>query len=115
MEFSGKALVRGESDASSFPSGGLRATFEAQGYTVWDTTSYTFIKGGTLFIPTAFCPYSSEALDKQTMHILKLFGNTTAKRAIPQVGAEQEYFLVTRIIINTSDDFFDFSVIRQTI
>ncbi|WMJ23211.1 glutamine synthetase III [Paludicola sp. MB14-C6] len=109
MEFSGKELVRGEPDASSFPSGGLRATFEARGYTVWDTTSYAFIKDGTLCIPTAFCSYSGEALDKKTpllrsmqaidkqaMRILKLFGNTTAKRVITTVGPEQEYFLVDK-------------------
>ncbi len=111
MEFSGKELVRGEPDASSFPSGGLRATFEARGYTVWDTTSYAFIKDGTLCIPTAFCSYSGEALDKKTpllrsmeaidkqaMRILKLFGNTTAKRVITNVGPEQEYFLIDKEI-----------------
>ncbi len=109
MEFSGKELVRGEPDASSFPSGGLRATFEARGYTVWDTTSYAFIKDGTLCIPTAFCSYSGEALDKKTpllrsmeaidkqaMRILKLFGNTMAKRVITTVGPEQEYFLIDK-------------------
>ena len=109
MEFSGKELVRGEPDASSFPSGGLRATFEARGYTVWDTTSYAFIKDRTLYIPTAFCSYSGEALDKKTpllrsmeavdkqaMRILKLFGNTTAKRVISTVGPEQEYFLIDK-------------------
>jgi glutamine synthetase len=109
MEFSGKELIRGESDASSFPSGGLRATFEARGYTVWDTTSYAFIKDGTLCIPTAFCSYSGEALDmktpllrsmeaidKQTLRILRLFGNTTAKRVISEAGAEQEYFLIDK-------------------
>ncbi len=107
MEFSGKELVRGEPDASSFPSGGLRATFEARGYTVWDTTSYAFIKDGTLCIPTAFCSYSGEALDKKTpllrsmeaidkqaLRVLRLFGNTTATRVITTVGPEQEYFLV---------------------
>jgi len=107
MEFSGKELVRGEPDASSFPSGGLRATFEARGYTVWDTTSYAFVKDGTLYVPTAFCSYSGEALDKKTpllrsmeaidkqaMRILKLFGNVAVKRVITTVGAEQEYFLV---------------------
>ena len=110
-EFSGKALVRGEPDASSFPSGGLRATFEARGYTVWDTTSYAFIKDGTLFIPTAFCSYcgealdkktpllrSMEAIDKQAMRVLKLFGNTTATRVISQVGPEQEYFLIDKSV-----------------
>jgi len=109
LEFSGKELVRGEPDASSFPSGGLRATFEARGYTVWDTTSYAFIKDRTLCIPTAFCSYSGEALDKKTpllrsmeaidrqaMRILKLFGNTTAKRVITTVGPEQEYFLIDK-------------------
>ena len=109
MEFSGKELVRGEPDASSFPSGGLRATFEARGYTVWDTTSYAFIKDGTLCIPTAFCSYSGEALDKKTpllrsmqainkqaLRILKLFGNKSAKRVITTVGPEQEYFLIDK-------------------
>jgi glutamine synthetase len=109
MAFSGKALVKGEPDASSFPSGGLRATFEARGYTVWDTTSYAFIKDGTLCIPTAFCSYSGEALDKKTpllrsmeaidrqaMRILKLFGNTDAKRVTCVVGPEQEYFLIDK-------------------
>ncbi|MCL2077949.1 MAG: glutamine synthetase III [Oscillospiraceae bacterium] len=109
MEFSGKELVRGEPDASSFPSGGLRATFEARGYTVWDTTSYAFIKDGTLCIPTAFCSYSGEALDKKTpllrsmeaidkqaQRILKLFGNQTVKRVITTVGPEQEYFLIDK-------------------
>ena len=109
VEFSGKELVRGEPDASSFPSGGLRATFEARGYTVWDTTSYAFIKDGTLCIPTAFCSYSGEALDKKTpllrsmeaidkqaLRILKLFGNETAKRVITTVGPEQEYFLIDK-------------------
>jgi glutamine synthetase len=107
MEFSGKELICGEPDASSFPSGGLRATFEARGYTVWDVTSYAFIKDGTLCIPTAFCSYGGEALDEKTpllrsMHalnkaalrILRLFGNTSAKRVFPTVGPEQEYFLV---------------------
>ena len=109
MAFSGNALVRGEPDASSFPSGGLRATFEARGYTVWDTTSYAFIKDGTLYIPTAFCSYSGEALDKKTpllrsmeaidtqaRRILKLFGNTTARRVTTTVGPEQEYFLIDK-------------------
>ena len=109
MEFSGKELIKGEPDASSFPSGGLRATFEARGYTAWDPTSYAFIKGNTLCIPTAFCSYgghaldkktpllrSMEALSKQALRILKLFGNTTAKRVISSVGPEQEYFLVTK-------------------
>ncbi|MCL2227627.1 MAG: glutamine synthetase III [Oscillospiraceae bacterium] len=109
MAFSGKALVRGEPDASSFPSGGLRATFEARGYTVWDVTSYAFIKDDTLCIPTAFCSYSGEALDKKTpllrsmealdkqaLRVLRLFGNTTATRVMSKVGAEQEYFLIDK-------------------
>ena len=113
MEFSAKELTKGEPDASSFPSGGLRATFEARGYTAWDCTSPAFIKkdslGVTLYIPTAFCSYKGEALDKKTpllrsmqaintqaLRILRLFGNTTAKRVIPSVGAEQEYFIVDR-------------------
>lgn len=109
MEFSGKELIKGEPDASSFPSGGLRATFEARGYTAWDPTSYAFIKGKTLCIPTAFCSYSGHALDKktpllrsmealnkQTLRILRLFGNDTVKRVASSVGPEQEYFLVTK-------------------
>jgi glutamine synthetase len=109
MEFSGKELVRGEPDASSFPSGGLRSTFEARGYTIWDTTSYAFIKGGTFYIPTAFCSYNGEALDKKTpllrsmeaidkqaLRILRLFGNTDAKRVSSSVGPEQEYFLIDK-------------------
>ena len=109
MEFSGKELIKGEPDASSFPSGGLRATFEARGYTAWDPTSYAFIKGKTLCIPTAFCSYGGHALDKKTpllrsmevlsrqaLRILRLFGNDTAKRVVAAVGPEQEYFLVTR-------------------
>ena len=109
MEFSGKALVRGEPDASSFPSGGLRATFEARGYTIWDTTSYAFVKGETLYIPTAFCSYGGEALDKKTpllrsmeaidkqaRRVLCLFGNTTTSRVITTVGPEQEYFLIDK-------------------
>lgn len=108
MEFSGTELVRGEPDASSFPSGGLRATFEARGYTAWDPTSYAFIKGSTLCIPTAFCSYTGDALDKKTpllrsmealnrqaLRILRLFGNDEVKRVITSVGPEQEYFLVT--------------------
>ena len=107
MEFSGKELIRGESDASSFPSGGLRATFEARGYTAWDPTSYAFVKDDTLYIPTAFCSYGGEALDKKTpllrsmealnrqcMRILKLFGDTSVTTVRPTVGAEQEYFLI---------------------
>ena len=107
MEFSGKELIKGEPDASSFPSGGLRATFEARGYTAWDPTSYAFIKGNTLCIPTAFCSYSGHALDektpllrsmealnKQALRILRLFGNDTAKCVRSSVGPEQEYFLI---------------------
>ncbi len=109
MDFSGKELIKGEPDASSFPTGGLRATFEARGYTAWDPTSYAFIKDGSLCIPTAFCSYGGEALDKKTpllrsmevidaqaMRILKLFGNETSKKVISTVGAEQEYFLVDK-------------------
>ena len=109
MEFSGKELIKGEPDASSFPSGGLRATFEARGYTAWDPSSYAFIKENTLCIPTAFCSYGGEALDKKTpllrsmealnhqaLRILKLFGNTEVKRVVTNVGPEQEYFLVDR-------------------
>lgn len=108
-EFSGKELIKGEPDASSFPSGGLRATFEARGYTAWDCTSPAFIKDGSLCIPTAFCSYTGEALDKKTpllrsmealskqaMRILRVFGNTTAKRVITTVGPEQEYFLIDK-------------------
>ena len=109
MEFSGKELIKGETDASSFPSGGLRATFEARGYTAWDPTSYAFVKDGSLFIPTVFCSYGGEALDKKTpllhsmeaineqaLRILRLFGNTTVKRVVSSAGAEQEYFLVDK-------------------
>ena len=109
MEFSGKELIKGEPDASSFPSGGLRATFEARGYTAWDPTSYAFIKDGVLCIPTAFASYSGEALDKKTpllrsmealdaqaLRILRLFGNTSARRVLATVGAEQEYFLIDK-------------------
>ena len=115
MEFSGKALIKGESDASSFPSGGLRATFEARGYTAWDCTSPAFVKkdpsgnGAILYIPTAFCSYTGEALDqktpllrsmeainKQSLRLIRLFGNTTSQKVTPSVGAEQEYFLVDR-------------------
>lgn len=117
MDFSGKELVRGEPDASSFPSGGLRATFEARGYTVWDISSFAFIKDGTLCIPTAFCSYSGdsldkktpllrsmEALEKQAMRILRLFGNTKAKRVITTVGPEQEYFLIDKeMFLNRPD------------
>ena len=116
MKFSGKALVRGESDASSFPSGGLRATFEARGYTAWDPTSYAFILGKSLYIPTAFCSYgghaldkktplirSMEAIEKQALRILKLFGNT-AKRVITTVGPEQEYFLIDKSVYEQRED-----------
>ena len=112
MSFSGKELIKGEPDASSFPSGGLRATFEARGYTAWDCTSPAFVRhdaaGATLCIPTAFCSYTGEALDQKTpllrsmqaintqaLRLIRLFGDTTAKRVIPSVGAEQEYFLVS--------------------
>ena len=117
MEFSGKELVRGESDASSFPSGGLRATFEARGYTVWDSTSYAFVKDGTLCIPTAFCSYGGEALDKKTpllrsmevirkqaKRIIRLFGNTDAETVYTTVGPEQEYFLVDRKLYEQRPD-----------
>ncbi len=116
MEFSGKELIKGEPDASSFPSGGLRATFEARGYTAWDPTSYAFIKDGTLCIPTAFCSYGGEALDKKTpllrsmeaidkqaRRILKLFGKETAQ-VLTTVGAEQEYFLVDKELYNQRKD-----------
>jgi len=109
MEFSGKELVRGEPDASSFPSGGIRSTFEARGYTAWDPTSYAFIKDNTLCIPTAFCSYSGEALDKKTpllrsmeaidkqaKRILKIFGNDNVKRVAATVGPEQEFFLIDK-------------------
>lgn len=117
MEFSGKELIKGESDASSFPSGGLRATFEARGYTAWDPTSYAFIKDNSLYIPTAFCSYGGEVLDKKTpllrsmealnvqaLRILRLFGDTTTKRVTPTVGAEQEYFLVDQELYNKRPD-----------
>ena len=117
MEFSGKELIKGEPDASSFPSGGLRATFEARGYTAWDPTSYAFIKGKTLCIPTAFCSYggpaldkktpllrSMEALSKQAIRILRLFGNDTAKRVVSSVGPEQEYFLIPKEMYDQRPD-----------
>ena len=117
MEFSGKELVRGETDASSFPSGGLRATFEARGYTAWDATSYAFIKDGVLCIPTAFCSYGGEALDKKTpllrsmeainrqaMRVLKLFGNEEVTSVKTTVGAEQEYFLVDKQTFKQRND-----------
>ena len=113
MSFSGKELIKGEPDASSFPSGGLRATFEARGYTAWDCTSPAFVRqdaaGATLCIPTAFCSYTGEALDQKTpllrsmeaindqaLRLLRLFGNTTSKKVTPSVGPEQEYFIVDR-------------------
>ena len=117
MEFSGKELIKGEPDASSFPSGGLRATFEARGYTAWDPTSYAFIKGKTLCIPTAFCSYGGEALDKKTpllrsmealnrqaLRILKLFGNDSVKHVSTSVGPEQEYFLVPKELFDQRKD-----------
>ncbi|MBE6964092.1 MAG: glutamine synthetase type III [Ruminococcaceae bacterium] len=117
MEFSGSELVRGESDASSFPSGGLRATFEARGYTAWDPTSFAFIKENSLCIPTIFCSYSGHALDKKTpllrsieevsrqaIRILRLFGDTETKRVTPQVGPEQEYFLIDKALYNRRRD-----------
>ena len=117
MEFSGKELIKGEPDASSFPSGGIRATFEARGYTAWDPTSYAFIKGKTLCIPTAFCSYGGEALDKKTpllrsmealnvqaLRILKLFGNNTVKCVKTSVGPEQEYFLITKEMYDKRPD-----------
>lgn len=117
MEFSGKELIKGEPDASSFPSGGLRATFEARGYTAWDPTSYAFVKNNTLYIPTIFCSYSGEVLDKKapllrsielinthSLRILKLFGNYSIKRVTPTLGAEQEYFLVDKNMFNKRQD-----------
>ena len=117
MEFSGKELIKGEPDASSFPSGGLRATFEARGYTAWDPTSYAFIKDGTLCIPTAFCSYSGFALDKKTpllrsmdalnrqaIRILRLFGNKEVRRVYPTVGPEQEYFLIDKDLYEKRED-----------
>ena len=117
LEFSGKELVRGEPDASSFPSGGLRATFEARGYTAWDPTSFAFIKEKSLCIPTIFCSYSGHALDKKTpllrsmdavskqaVRILRLCGDTTTTRVIAQVGAEQEYFLLDKKLYNRRED-----------
>ncbi|HOM02706.1 MAG TPA: glutamine synthetase III [Acetivibrio sp.] len=117
MEFSGKELIKGESDASSFPSGGLRATFEARGYTAWDCTSPAFVKDNTLYIPTIFCSYNGEVLDKKTpllrsmealskqaLRILRLLGNTTAKKVITTVGAEQEYFLIDKTLHDRRKD-----------
>ena len=117
LEFSGKELVKGEPDASSFPSGGLRSTFEARGYTAWDPTSSAFIKDGSLYIPTAFCSYTGEILDKKTpllrsmdvlsqqaLRILRLFGNTTATRVTTTVGPEQEYFLIDKKYFDMRED-----------
>ncbi len=117
MEFSGKELVRGEPDASSFPSGGLRATFEARGYTAWDPTSFAFVRDGSLYIPTCFFSYTGESLDKKTpllrsmdevsreaLRILRLFGDTKTQRVIPCVGAEQEYFLLPKDLYAQRED-----------
>ena len=117
MEFSGKSLVRGEPDASSFPSGGLRATFEARGYTAWDPTSFAFVKDGSLYIPTCFFSYTGAALDKKTpllrsidevsreaLRILRLFGDNDTKRIVTCVGAEQEYFLLPKDMYATRED-----------
>ena len=117
MEFSGKALVRGEPDASSFPSGGLRATFEARGYTAWDPTAYAFVREGSLYIPTCFFSYTGAALDmktpllrsidevsRETIRILRLFGDTETTRIIPCVGAEQEYFLLPKDLYAQRED-----------
>ncbi|MCH5300328.1 MAG: glutamine synthetase III [Ruminococcus sp.] len=117
MEFSGKELIKGEPDASSFPSGGIRATFEARGYTAWDPTSYAFVKDGTLYIPTAFCSYTGEVLDKKTpllrsmeristeaVRILKLFGKDEVTRVTTTVGPEQEYFLVDKELYDQRKD-----------
>ena len=117
MEMSGKELIHGEADASSFPSGGLRATFEARGYTTWDPASYAFVKDGSLYIPTAFCSWGGDALDtktpllrsmneigRQSLRILRLFGDTETQRVSPTVGAEQEYFLISRTLRNLRKD-----------
>ncbi len=119
MEFSGKELIKGEPDASSFPSGGLRATFEARGYTAWDPASYAFIKDGSLYIPTAFCSYGGEALDTKTpllrsmdavsaagLRIVRLFGDTECERVVSTVGAEQEYFLIEESDFKARRDLF---------
>ncbi len=119
MEFSGKELIKGEPDASSFPSGGLRATFEARGYTAWDPASYAFIKDGSLYIPTAFCSYGGEALDTKTpllrsmdavnfaaLRIIRLFGDENTKRVLSTVGAEQEYFLIDTEDFHARRDLF---------
>ena len=117
MEFSGKELIKGESDASSFPTGGLRATFEARGYTAWDPASYAFVKDGTLFIPTAFCSYTGEALDaktplirsmdalnRQALRILRLFGDKDCKHVDNTIGAEQEYFIIDKKLYDARPD-----------
>ena len=117
MQFSGKELVRGEPDASSFPSGGLRATFEARGYTAWDPTAFAFIKDDSLCIPTIFCSYSGQSLDKKTpllrsldelsrqaVRIMRLFGNTEVKKVTSQVGPEQEYFLIDKSVYEKRQD-----------
>lgn len=117
MDFSGKELIKGESDASSFPSGGVRATFEARGYTAWDPTSYAFIKDDSLCIPTVFCSYTGEMLDKKTpllksielvgnesLRLVRLFGDTEATRVVPTIGAEQEYFLVDKKLYDKRKD-----------
>ena len=117
LEFSGKELIKGEPDASSFPSGGLRATFEARGYTAWDCTSPAFIKDGSLCIPTAFCSYNGEALDKKTpllrsmealnkqaLRVLRALGNTTTQKVITTVGPEQEYFLIDKKMYDARKD-----------
>ena len=119
MEFSGKELIKGEPDASSFPSGGLRATFEARGYTAWDPASYAFIKDTSLYIPTAFCSYTGEALDTKTpllrsmdavsaeaLRIVRLFGDTATNRVTSTVGAEQEYFLIDEKDYKARRDLF---------
>jgi glutamine synthetase len=119
MEFSGKELIKGEPDASSFPSGGLRATFEARGYTAWDPASYAFIKDSSLYIPTAFCSYTGEALDTKTpllrsmeaingagLRILRLFGDVMTERVTTTVGAEQEYFLIDEKDFRARRDLF---------
>ena len=119
MEFSGKVLIKGEPDASSFPSGGLRATFEARGYTAWDPASYAFVKDGSLYIPTAFCSYTGEALDTKTpllrsmdaistegLRLIRLFGDTESQRVTTTVGAEQEYFLISDEDFKARRDIF---------
>ena len=117
MKFSGKALIKGEADASSFPTGGLRATFEARGYTAWDPASYAFVKDGTLFIPTAFCSYTGEALDTKTpllrsmdalsregVRLMRLFGDNDTKRINTTVGIEQEYFIIDKEMYDRRKD-----------